>query len=161
MGLQTVLALGTCLTLGIMAISQAQPALALSSDASLDLLVISPGVLTPAFDSGTMAYTSVVPSTTATLSVTPTAAAGATVTVNGSTDVSGSPSPTIALTVGANSITTVVTAGNGVTQRTYKTDGGASFTTPVLPAPPAGAALSVTISAMQVRTWLCTWQAAA
>jgi len=48
-----------------------------------------------------------------------------------------------------------------VTQRTYKTDGGASFTTPVLPAPPAGAALSVTISAMQVRTWLCTWQAAA
>jgi Cadherin-like beta sandwich domain len=119
MGLRTVLALGTCVTVGIMAISQAQPALALSSDASLDLLVISPGVLTPAFDSGTMAYTSVVPSTTATLSVTPTAAAGATVTVNGATVVSGSPSPTIALTVGANSITTVVTAGNGVTQRTY------------------------------------------
>ena len=91
-GLRTVLALGTGLTVGIMAISQAQPALALSSDASLDLLVISPGVLTPGFDSGIMAYTSVVPSTTATRSVTPTAAEGATVRVNGSAVVSGSPS---------------------------------------------------------------------
>ena len=119
MGVRTVIVFGTGLAVGIMAIFQAQPALALSSDASLDLLVISPGVLTPAFDSGTMAYTSVVPNTTATLSLTPTAASGATVTVNGSAVVSGSPSPTIALAVGANSITTLVTASNGVTQRTY------------------------------------------
>ncbi len=119
MGLRTTLALGTGLTVGIMAIFQAQPAFALSSDASLDHLVISPGVLTPVFDSGTMSYTSVVPNTTATLSLTPTAASGATVTVNGSAVVSGSPSPTIALTVGANSITTLVTAANGVKERTY------------------------------------------
>ena len=89
---RAVLAFGTGLAVGIMATFHAQPALALSSDASLDLLVISPGVLSPAFDSGIMAYTSVVPSMTATLSVTPTAAEGATVRVNGSAVVSGSPS---------------------------------------------------------------------
>jgi len=48
-----------------------------------------------------------------------------------------------------------------VTQRTYKTDGGASYTTPVVPPPPQGATLTVTISAMQVRTWICTWQSSA
>jgi hypothetical protein len=39
----------------------------------------------------------------------------------------------------------------------YTTDGGASYSTPVVPPPPQGAYLSVTISAMQVRTWLCAY----
>jgi hypothetical protein len=46
-----------------------------------------------------------------------------------------------------------------VPQTVYRTDGGASYTMPVVPPPPAGAALTVTLSAMQVRTWMCAWQA--
>ena len=49
---------------------------AASSDASLDLLVISAGTLTPVFDSGTMTYAAVVTNTTATVTVQPTAAPG-------------------------------------------------------------------------------------
>lgn len=118
-GRALAMALPMVLCCGVMASFQAPPALALSSDASLDLLALSSGALAPSFDSGIMTYTSVVTNTTATLTVTPTAAPGAKVTVNGSAVVSGSASPAIALTVGANAITTVVTAGNGVTQRTY------------------------------------------
>jgi hypothetical protein len=46
----------------------------------------------------------------------------------------------------------------GVPPFTYKTDGGASFATPVVPPPPAGAALTVVMQAMQVRTFVITWQ---
>lgn len=92
---------------------------AASSDASLDLLVISAGTLAPAFDSGTMTYTSVVTNTTASVTVQPTAAPGATVTVNGTTVVSGATSLPVALSVGTNTITLVVTAGNAITQKTY------------------------------------------
>ena len=92
---------------------------AASSDASLDLLVISAGTLTPVFDSGTMTYAAVVTNTTATVTVQPTAAPGATVTVNGTTVVSGATSTPVALSVGTNTITMVVTAGNGITQKTY------------------------------------------
>jgi gliding motility-associated-like protein len=48
-----------------------------------------------------------------------TADAGATVTVNGSTVTSGSASGPIALSVGSNTITTIVTAQDGTTSRTY------------------------------------------
>ena len=48
-----------------------------------------------------------------------------------------------------------------VAQTTYHTDGGATFVTPVLPAPPQGSALIVTISAMQIRTFMCTFAASA
>ena len=92
---------------------------AASSDASLDLLVISAGTLAPVFDSGTMTYAAVVTNTTATVTVQPTAAPGATVTVNGTTVVSGATSTPVALSVGTNTITMVVTAGNGITQKTY------------------------------------------
>ena len=44
----------------------------------------------------------------------------------------------------------------GVPQQTYKTDGGASFVTPVVPTPPQGSALNITISAMQIRTFMLT-----
>lgn len=92
---------------------------AASSDASLDLLVISAGTLAPAFDSGTMTYASVVTNTTASVTVQPTSAPGATVTVNGTTVVSGATSLPVALSVGTNTITLVVTAGNAITQKTY------------------------------------------
>ena len=92
---------------------------AASSDASRDLLVISAGTLAPAFDSGTMTYASVVTNTTASVTVQPTAAPGATVTVNGTTVVSGASSLPVALSVGTNTITLVVTAGNAITQKTY------------------------------------------
>ena len=100
-------------------LSQAPAARAASSDASLDQLVISAGTLAPSFDSGTMTYTAVVTNTTATVTVQPTTAPGAAVTVNGTTVVSGASSSPVALSVGANTITLVVTAGNGITQKTY------------------------------------------
>jgi hypothetical protein len=44
----------------------------------------------------------------------------------------------------------------GVARRTYRTDGGATFATPVLPAEPAGAQLDVELAPMQLRTLMCT-----
>ena len=44
----------------------------------------------------------------------------------------------------------------GVARRTYRTDGGATFATPVLPAAPAGAQLDVELAPMQLRTLVCT-----
>ncbi|CAB4928709.1 MAG: hypothetical protein F2840_00590 [Actinobacteria bacterium] len=109
----------TAVALAAILAVQPAPAHAASSDASLDLLAISAGTLTPAFDSGTLNYTAVVTNTTPSVTLTPTAAPGATVTVNGAAVVSGAASAPVALTVGTNTLTTVVTAGNGVTQRTY------------------------------------------
>lgn len=43
-----------------------------------------------------------------------------------------------------------------VPQQTYITDGGAHFTVPVLPAPPTGAELTITLHPMEIRTLLCT-----
>ena len=43
-----------------------------------------------------------------------------------------------------------------VPPQTYVTDGGASYAVPVLPVPPAGPGLSVTLAPMQIRTLLCT-----
>lgn len=43
-----------------------------------------------------------------------------------------------------------------VPKRTYTTDGGAVFNTPVIPPPPVGSALTVVIGAGQVRTFICT-----
>ena len=38
----------------------------------------------------------------------------------------------------------------------YRTEGGLSVTLPRLPPPPAGANLTVTPSAMQIRAFMCT-----
>lgn len=38
----------------------------------------------------------------------------------------------------------------------YKTDGGAQYTVPVLPVPPAGSTLSVTLGPQDTRTFMCT-----
>jgi trimeric autotransporter adhesin len=92
----------------------------ISSNADLSGLTLSLEVLTPAFASATTSYTASVGNATSSITVTPTTADGnATVTVNGATVTSGSASATIPLNVGDNTITTVVTAQDGTTTKTY------------------------------------------
>lgn len=108
---------------------------AVSTNANLSDLALSAGGLSPSFATGTITYTASVTNATASLTVTPTAAdAGATIKVNGTTVTSGSASGSIALSVGDNTITTVVTAADGVTTKTY--------TVTVTRAPSANANLS-------------------
>jgi len=91
-----------------------------SADASLSNLAISSGTLTPAFAAGTPGYSAKVTYATTGISVTPTSTdPNATITVNGTAVTSGKTSGSIALSVGANTITTVVTAQNGTVTRTY------------------------------------------
>lgn len=88
-----------------------------SSNADLNSLTISTGTLSPVFASGTTSYTASAPNTTTSITVTPTVSDDtANVTVNGSYVNSGSPSSTIALNTGTNTISIVVTAQNNSTQ---------------------------------------------
>lgn len=90
-----------------------------SNDANLSALTISSGTLAPTFSSGTTSYTASVANGVSSVTVTPTVnQANATVKVNGTSVTSGSPSSSISLSVGANTITTVVTAQDGST-KTY------------------------------------------
>jgi hypothetical protein len=94
----------------------------LSNVATLSNLTISQGTLTPIFATGTINYTASVSNAVASITVTPTTTdSNATVTVNGIAVTSGSPSGAIALAVGPNIITTVVTAQDGTTLGTYTT----------------------------------------
>ena len=95
---------------------------AASTNANLSSLALSSGSLTPGFASGTTSYTASVPNTTAAITVTPTvSSSNSTVTVNGVSLASGSASGAIGLSVGTNTITTVVTAQDGGTTKTYTT----------------------------------------
>ncbi len=95
-------------------------ALALGSNADLVSLEPSAGTLNPAFVSGTTSYTAIVPNATTSITLTPTVAdSNATVKVNGVTVASGAASGSIALAEGSNVITTVVTAEDGTTTKTY------------------------------------------
>ena len=88
-----------------------------SNNANLASLVPGSGSLSPAFDPATTSYTLSVPYAVTSLSVTQTTAAGtATVNVNGGAVVSGTASSAINLTVGINTITTVVTAQDSSTK---------------------------------------------
>jgi hypothetical protein len=90
-----------------------------NSNADLADLVLGSGSLTPVFASATTSYTASVSNATGTLTVTPTVADSfATVKVNGVAVASGT-AAAIQPTVGLNTITTVVTAQNGLTQKTY------------------------------------------
>ncbi|MGE6228489.1 cadherin-like beta sandwich domain-containing protein [Paenibacillus chitinolyticus] len=92
---------------------------AASNNADLNGLTLSAGTLNPSFASGTMSYTADVANNVTSIDVTPTLADGtATVKVNGSTVASGNPSP-VSLNVGANTINVVVTAQDGITEKTY------------------------------------------
>ena len=91
----------------------------LSSNTDLSALSISDGSLSPNFASGTTAYTANVNNATTSITVTPTQAdVNASITVNGIPVVSGAASSAIALNIGSNTITTIVTAQNGAT-KTY------------------------------------------
>ena len=93
---------------------------ALSSNADLSNLALSTGTLSPTFDSATLSYTASVSNLTSSITVTPTvSSSSATVKVNDGTVASGSASGAINLTVGTNTVTTVVTAQDGTTTKTY------------------------------------------
>jgi len=92
----------------------------LNTNATLSVLTISAGTLTPAFASGTTSYTAAVSNATSSITITPTTSdAGATVKVKGVAVISGSASGSIALAVGKNVIPIVVTAQNTLTTKTY------------------------------------------
>jgi gliding motility-associated-like protein len=93
---------------------------ALSTNAKLALIHLSSGTLSPVFAAATTSYTASVTNATTSITVTPTAVdATATVTVNGIAVTSGTVSGSIALAQGANTITLVGTAQDGVTNMTY------------------------------------------
>ncbi len=80
----------------------------------------SQGTLTPAFATGIENYTASVPFATTALTVTPTTTvATSIVTVNGTAVASGTASAPIALNVGTNTITVLVTAQDPSSTRTY------------------------------------------
>ncbi len=91
-----------------------------TTDATLSNFTISSGTLTPVFSPSTTSYTASVANRVTSLTVTPTTnQANATVTVNGTLVASGNASGAITLNVGSNTITTVVTAQDGITTNTY------------------------------------------
>jgi gliding motility-associated-like protein len=93
---------------------------AASNIATLSDLRLSSGTLAPLFAAGTLNYTASESNSTNSITVTPVASdANATITVNGTAVTSGTPSASIPLKVGPNTITTVVTAQDGVTKNTY------------------------------------------
>ncbi len=93
---------------------------AASANDNLSWLKLSTGVLSPAFTPATLSYTSGVANGVTSLTITPTANdTTATIKVKGTTVRSGVASVAIALAVGVNTITTVVTAGNGTAIKTY------------------------------------------
>ena len=95
-------------------------AVPISNDATLSGLAISAGTLSPTFTAGTIAYTAGVGDSVTSTTVTPTATEShATITVNGTTVVSGSASGAISLNVGNNTVTIVATAQDGTTTKTY------------------------------------------
>jgi gliding motility-associated-like protein len=93
---------------------------AASNNASLLRMLTNRGALTPAFTAATTSYTKSVTNAITSIIITPTTSvAGAAVTVNGMAVASGTASASIPLAVGNTTITTLVTAPDGVTQKTY------------------------------------------
>ena len=91
-----------------------------ASNAYLGSLVLSSGTLTPLFDVFKYSYTASVLYAASNLIITPTAVeAAAVIRINGSTVASGSPSAPISLSIGTNSITNIVVAGDSFTTNTY------------------------------------------
>jgi gliding motility-associated-like protein len=89
-----------------------------SSDANLANIYGLP--LTPTFDSATLNYTSTVNNGQTYANIYPVVeASDATITVNGQAVVSYTESQNLPLNVGNNAVTVVVTAGDGVSQKTY------------------------------------------
>jgi formylglycine-generating enzyme required for sulfatase activity len=97
----------------------------LSNNADLSALTLSNGTLSPTFASSTTAYTASVPNATSSITATPTRAqANATIEVRVNTGTyaavtSGSPSASLPLNVGTNTVDVRVTAEDGTTRKTY------------------------------------------
>jgi hypothetical protein len=106
------------------------------STAGLSDFTLSSGSYNPIFDTATTAYSADVSYTTSSITILPTALVEnlSVLKVNGSIVASGSNSQPIPLVVGANVITCVVTAPDGITTKTY--------TVMVNRAPSAGSSLS-------------------
>ena len=103
---------------GVLTVANSAPPV--SSNAELSALSLSGASLSPSFAAGTISYTATVANSVTSLTVTPTVAQGnATVTVNGTAVASGAASGSISLSVGSNVLTTVVTAQDGVTTKSY------------------------------------------
>jgi protocatechuate 3,4-dioxygenase beta subunit len=91
-----------------------------SSVATLSALALSAGSLAPAFVPGTANYTAAVDNSVATITATAfTTSSTATLRINGGTVASGIASPALALVVGSNTLSLVVTAQDGTTTQTY------------------------------------------
>jgi len=91
-----------------------------SNNAYLSSFVLSAGTLSPTFAMTTGSYTASVSNATSSITITPTLNnPHGSIKVNGTTVTSGTASGTIALSVGDNTISTVVTAQDGVTHKTY------------------------------------------
>lgn len=112
-----------------------------SSDATLSGLSLSAGALSPSFSAATNNYSASVNFDVSSVTVTPVVnESHATVTVNGSSVASGSASQAIALNVGSNTISVVVSAQDGTTR-------GYSISVTRAEAPPASANSSSTVAA--------------
>lgn len=93
---------------------------AASNNANLSSLTLGTGTLAPTFVSATTEYTTSVPNTSTSITLRPTLAdTTAAVRVNGVVVASGVNSGAINLAVGINLISTVVTAQDGITTKTY------------------------------------------
>ncbi|MEO6785097.1 MAG: NF038122 family metalloprotease, partial [Chthoniobacteraceae bacterium] len=91
-----------------------------ASDANLSSIVPGAGMLSPAFAGSATGYSVSLAKTALTFRLTPVVAEpGSTVTVNGAAIASGNASTPMALAVGTNAFSIVVTAPDRVTTKTY------------------------------------------
>ncbi|MFC3561504.1 MBG domain-containing protein [Pedobacter jamesrossensis] len=87
---------------------------------NLSSLTLSTGMLNPVFNTETLEYTAAVSNATSSITLSPHVSDNtATVKVSGKSVTSGSASENINLSVGVNPITTVVTAQDGTTTKSY------------------------------------------
>ncbi len=99
---------------GASSVNVAIPSSTVAPSANLSGIGLSTGSLTKAFAATTTSYTEYVASGVTSLTLTPMADNGATVTINGA-----SASSPVSLSTGSNTITVFVTANNGSATQTY------------------------------------------
>ena len=91
-----------------------------STNTNLASLALSSGTLSPTFSASTISYTATVANSISSVTLTAASAdANATISVNGTATASGAASGSLNLNVGDNVITTIVTAEDGTTTKTY------------------------------------------
>jgi gliding motility-associated-like protein len=91
-----------------------------AANANILKIKLGSGTLSPGFVQATISYTASVGNAVSSITVTPTLSdVNATVKVNGTLVSSGTASGAIALNVGSNTITTIATAQDGKTTKTY------------------------------------------